>query len=170
MKRIIAAMLAAVMLTSCGTPDNEPVSAPEDGWTGEKLSKRFCISGEAIGFPCKLDDLKKQFALEDAAADGLEGYYFLESEGEAVGTVSDRDGNGKIESIHLLATDKIRTSPISLNGVTLGSTKDEVEERLGGIYVARGEGFTVMVKADDLIIGVSGNDKDGARMIDIQTK
>jgi hypothetical protein len=173
MKKCMAAMLAAaaaVMLASCGTPDNEPVSAPEDGWTGEKLSKRFCISGEAVGFPCKLDELKKEFEIEDGSDEIEEGYYFLNTGGKSIGTVCDSDGNGKTEVLHLLATDDIKTAPISINGVTLGSTQDKAEELLGGIFMRRDDGFIITVKADDLIVSVSGNDKDGVKMMDIRTK
>lgn len=174
MKKVLAALTAAVMLAGCSSSAGKIIPVPEGGWTAEELSAQVYIGEKSVGFPCTLDELREQFEVADASltmGDSFKNSYFLRYNGESVGNVIDSDNDGKAEKLNLLGTDKQNSAPITVNGVGLGSTEQELSERLGGkIGHTDAEGetiFSLSLTAGGLILIIIGNEKNGVKLISI---
>ena len=176
MRRLLATLTAALMLAGCSASSPEKViPIPEGGWTADELAAQVYLGDDPVGFPCKLDELKEHFEVADASqtmGDSFKNCYFLRYNGESVGNVIDSDGDGRIEKLNLLGTDKLNSAPVTVNGVGLGSTEKELSERLGGeIGHTDTEGervFSLSLNAGGLLLIVTGNEKNGVKLITIE--
>ena len=178
MKKPLAALIAVLMLTGCAASSpGKTVPVPEGGWTADELAAQVYIGDKSVGFPCSLDELREQFEAEDASrimGDSFKNCWFLRYNGESVGSVTDSDGDGNIEQLDLLGSDKLNSSPVTVNGVGLGSSEKELSERLGGKIghtVTEGETvFSLSISTGRLLLTVSGNEKNGVKLITIEGK
>ena len=141
---------AAVKTESVETPPElpeiEPVPVPEGGWTEETIQDVIYINGNNVHLPCKFEEFGDGFEIsideytkfnDDNHAfvtykynDIMIGVMGIDNctnkadlqSGDIVYLVCDSD---------LLEDGSNNRVPISLNGVTLGSSKEEVEKYLG---------------------------------------
>lgn len=129
--------------------DIQPTEVPENGWTDETLVDVMYINGEKAHFPCSLDDFGEGF-------DSIKGdpqYFQLNDDGSVnAGLNFYGDYVGVCRVLDCDNADDVCTSqlkvisfscdesdsehcpeiyPISINGVTIGTTYDEVVEKLG---------------------------------------
>lgn len=172
--RLIAAAAAVMMMTACSS-SGKVIDPPENGWTEDELAEQIYIGGKAAGFPISLEDLKEQFEAADAEqtlGEDYHNYYFLKYNGETVGSVFDSDGDGNIDCFSLMGSDKQKSAPVTVNGIGLGSSEKEVSERLDGnithTTVENEEVFRLTVKTGKIYLTVSGNEKDGVKIIQIE--
>lgn len=177
MRKLTAAITAALMMTGCSSSPGKIIPVPEDGWTTDELAAQVYIGDKSVGFPCSLDELREQFELQDAAqllGNTYNNRYFLRYKGESVGNVSDLDGDGKAETINLLGTDKLNNTPLAVNGVELGSTEKELSEHLGSdIRHTETDSenetiFSLSLRTEGLLLTAAGNEKTGVKMITIE--
>lgn len=129
--------------------DIQPSEVPEGGWTDETLVDVMYINGEKTHFPSCLDDFGEGFD----AIKGNPQYFKLNNDGSVnaglnfygdfVGVCSVLD----CENADTVCTSRLKAIsfsydesdtenypeiyPISINGVTIGSTYDDVVEKLG---------------------------------------
>ncbi len=172
MKLTAAMAVTALLLAGCSLTDTTAV--PEGGWNAAELNEKFYIGEAAVGFPCTLDDLRQGFERvepvqldnTDSEKIGLSGgsCYYLIHDGTAVGAAFDNDENGTVECLSfysdMAGAGREFTAPVKLNGVTLGSTRSEVEERLGEVTDSSDGGFTLFLMTGGTDVTVHGkNDR-----------
>ena len=128
--------------------EEKPAEIPKDGWDEESISKVIKYGGKAVKFPCTLDDLG---ALFDYAEDGR---FTVAEDGEVFGDLVYENCNiGTAKLLNAPSKNEYRKGtvkllmftagkygdgkfwpsvyPISVNGVTIGSSAKEIEEKLG---------------------------------------
>ena len=128
--------------------EEKPAAIPEKGWDEESIAKVIKYGGKTVSFPCTLDDLGGLF---DYAEDGR---FTVSDDGEVFGDlVYDTCNVGTAKLLN--APDKANyrkgtvkllmftagkygdgkfwpsVYPISVNGVTIGSSAKDIEEKLG---------------------------------------
>ena len=183
MKKLLSLILCGAMLltlTACEGKDNpsdnsvvenfEQVSVPEGGWTMEELAKTICINGTPIPIPLTVDSLGKEYKLKyDSKVP------FIMQKRDKVAMIHfDENSTEKKDTLKPITV--INTSnfseelqynnAFSVNGIKLGSTRDEARiafgepshEEEGGyswIYFEDGKGegdqFFTLVFRDDRV-------------------
>ena len=144
---------AAVKTESVETPPDlpeiEPVPIPEGGWTEETIQDVIYINGNNVHLPCKFEEFGDGFEIS------IDEYTKFKEHNDynyasvtykynnvmiglmSIGNCTNQDElqSGDIRFIScdsdLLEDGSNNRVPISLNGVTLGSSKEEVEKYLG---------------------------------------
>ena len=120
--------------------DFEPVPVPEGGWTIETAAETFFINNKPISYPFAIDSLGKEFVINDKDTiidDSGHCSTFVYCNDEIVfGATYERINNTEdILSANpkgiSISTDENTNPNVSLNGVTLGASRDEVEAALG---------------------------------------
>ena len=144
---------AAVKTESVETPPElpeiEPVPVPEGGWTDETINDVTYINGKKINFPCKFKDLGEGFEIfpddielnkEKKTALVSVSYY-----GEIIASCKLRDceDTNNLEEKELIyicfepalaaeySSDVPDKWPINVNGVSIGSSFEDVENNFG---------------------------------------
>ena len=128
--------------------DEKPAAIPEKGWDEESIAKVIKYGGKAVGFPCTLNDLGAEF---DYAEDGR---FTVSDDGDVYGDlIFDTCNIGTAKLVDAPSKDEYRKGtvkllqftagkygdgkfwpsvyPISINGVTIGSSAKDIEEKLG---------------------------------------
>jgi len=148
-------------------PEMEIISVPEGGWTEESLKSVIYINGNQIPFPCTINDLGEGFEWD---TDDFSVFHEDESSGVAimyhdkqfavayVDAKSESElNNGRITAI---AYTYEGVPLLNINGITKGSSYDEVKEQLGGIDVEFEQGekpaFLIQHIINDFSISISG--------------
>ncbi|MBQ8966595.1 hypothetical protein [Ruminococcus sp.] len=159
--KITALLMAAVMMmggTACehnkkGVPPADakvdfsapaPVPVPEEGWTDETLGDVIYLNGKKLQLPCYVEDLGEGFEVEpdEEREKNLEdkGYstFFLDYYGYNVGVISLKGADRKVISLDLTCYDdydklvkEYPKLPFSVNGVTIGSSIEDMRTNLG---------------------------------------
>ena len=141
---------AAVQSSEKNLTDFEPIAVPENGWTEETISAVTYINGEKHGFPLRLDDFGDGFSLQTSGGSFLKkgdkntvGICYNGKNCGLITVKGDCDENtiGQKDIVSItfslgsdLDPDAPDVFPISINGVTIGSTYDELVEKLGFVY------------------------------------
>jgi len=144
-----AAVNTESMETPPDLPEIEPVPVPEGGWTDETINDVTYINGKKINFPCKFKDLGEGFEIfpddielnkEKKTVLASVSYY-----GEIIASCKLRDcedtNNLEEKEIIYLCFEPALASeyssdvpdkwPINVNGVTIGSSFEDVENNFG---------------------------------------
>ena len=120
--------------------DFKPVPVPEGGWTVESLAKTIRINGEPLPEPFTVDNLGEGYSTY-LTSDGAAGYLRYENKDIAM-FVYKKDENGKPyngEIAHLQLYNSESADIITINGVGIGSSSDEVKKYLGDYVIPNGE-------------------------------
>jgi len=128
-------------------PDIEPVPVPEGGWTEETIQDVIYINGKNVHLPCKFEEFGDGFEISIDEYTNFyedENYAFLNFKyndvmigGMNIDNCNNQDELKSGDIIYLgCSTDYLEDGsdnrvPISINGVTIGSSKEEVENHLG---------------------------------------
>lgn len=122
---------------------HETIPVPEKGWTIAELNKVFYVNGNNISIPFVLDDLGEDFAPNEEywgfSSESNEGSGSILFNQEIVGSVSIRASNIKevgqghinIFAIGNFFEEVNCNSLIYINGITIGSSYDEILEAMG---------------------------------------
>lgn len=130
-------------------PEIESVPIPDGGWTEETISEVIYINGKNVKLPCKIDDLGMNFELSSdytIRTTNNNSYVTYQYEKNAmveIGFCNYKNTNsidniikGDVFSIDCNPDDNYgyfevnRFLPISVNGVKIGSTVEDVEKNL----------------------------------------
>lgn len=121
--------------------DIKTVEPPENGWTMESILNATYIYGEQLFYPLRVSDFGENFYIDDSEKSELSKYTYvsLMHEGKRVCEAVYLQGDVlsvKMEEVPLYGilfhdeyTDELDC--ISINGISFGSSKEEVEEYLG---------------------------------------
>ena len=169
------------------TAEMKTIEPPADGWTPELLNQVMYLNGKPFSLPCSLEDLGEGYSFSKDVSDwndGTGGCELLYNK-EIVASVlinnySDSKGvsdDSKIIRIMITKqiTDKIKKGfdiqKCSVNGVFLGSTREEVLKRFGSNYNdewSGEEGFLYNYKnTDKSLITVSFLDNENKKIVDL---
>ncbi len=156
---------------------------PEEGWTQKSLMKVIKLGKKEMKFPCTMADLDSLFEYS------TDGRFYVSDDGDVYGDLlydSCDVGNlklldapdkanykkGKVKMIMFKAEeygdDKnwAQVYPISINGVTIGSSAAEIEERLG--FKTTGvNNFSISQQVGDIRLVFTGSKIDGVTSIAI---
>lgn len=129
--------------------EKEPVAVPADGWTDAKLLDVIYINGEKLTMPFKVKDLGEGIDIRTDGDNYVSGtslsgqssstatltYYGTEC---GIATVREELSPEEFEShgisfisFSTLSSETPEIYPISINGVTIGASYDDIVERLG---------------------------------------
>ena len=148
MKKLLSLILCGAMLltlTACDSKGNssdnsivqpfDPVPVPEGGWTMEALAKTICFNGTPIQIPLTVESLGKEYQLKyDSKVpfimqkrDKVAMIHFDENSTEKKNT---------LKPITLInssnVSDELKyNNALSVNGIRLGSTRDEARIAFG---------------------------------------
>lgn len=142
---------AAVKTESVETPpdlpDIEPVPIPEGGWTEETIQDVIYINGNNVHLPCKFEEFGDGFEISiDEYTNIYEEHNYIftpfKYNNIMIGTMNvanctDYDSlkSGDVVCFtcdsDILEDGSDNRAPISINGVSLGSSKEDVEKYLG---------------------------------------
>ena len=117
--------------------DFKPVPVPEGGWTVESLAKTIRINGEPLPEPFTVDNLGEKYTVE-LTSNGKGGNLRFEKRDIAVIVFSKEDESNDYrnrEITHLLLNDPVAADIITVNGVGIGSSSDDVRKNLGKYFV-----------------------------------
>ena len=130
----------------------EPVPVPENGWTDETLMDVIYVNGEKLTLPYTLSSLgegfgfiKDSFITKDIGCAANITYFGEECGLCSTSAITDVDNFARQEMVtlslsNLFNKEGVELLPISVNGVTLGTSYDDMVARLG---------FTVGEDKDD---------------------
>ena len=147
-KKLIAVLLTAFLafgITGCDTKEDsnsavdsfEPVNVPEGGWTVESLAKTIRINGTVIPEQFTVENLGEKYDVE-LTSNGRGGSLRFEGKDIAVVAFSEEDEENdyrKRRITHLLLNDPSIADIISVNGIKIGLSSDEVKKNLGDYFV-----------------------------------
>lgn len=148
-------------------PEIEPIPIPEGGWTEESLKSIIYINGNQIPFPCTINDLGEGFewdvddfsVFHEDKPSGVSIMY--NGEQFAIAYVDAKNeselSNGRITAITYTYEG---FSLLNINGITKGSSYDDVKKRLGGMDDEFEKGkkptFLIQHMINDFSISISG--------------
>lgn len=148
MKKLLSLILCGAMLltlTACDSKGNssdnsivqpfDPVPVPEGGWTMEALAKTVCINGTPIPIPLTVDSLGDEYKLKyDSKVpfimqkkDKVAMIHFDENSTEKKDTLKPIT----VINSSNLSDDLQYNNAFSVNGIRLGSTRDEARIAFG---------------------------------------
>lgn len=163
----------------------ESVPVPDNGWTDEALLDTVRINGEKVEFPFTLNDLGDAFApIKDdfqnlnAKGIGMSNFEYYHKKAGLIYTYSTSDLNNISNDAIQQFTIKIENDeaikgnlPLSINGITIGSDYDEINEKLG--FIASEDNvpnsyndgkFSLQGRAENFLISISGKHKKVDRL------
>ena len=148
MKKLLSLILCGAMLltlTACDSKGNssdnsivqnfDPVPVPEGGWTMEALAKTICFNGTPIQIPLTVESLGKEYQLKYDSK-----VAFINQKKDKVALiVFDKDTvetKDELKPISAIGVDNVSdelkyNNALSVNGIRLGSTKDEARRAFG---------------------------------------
>lgn len=147
----VSVLLAAFLLcgtTACNGNNNsgsitdsssevfDPVPVPEDGWTVESLSKTIRINGKALPEPFTVENLVKEYNVKLSSTGNVGNLRFGNKDIAVVILSKDEEGDYQERTItHMLLNDPAVADIITVNGVGIGSSSDEIKNNLGEYFV-----------------------------------
>ena len=143
MKRVLLVILSLIVLctlSGCGKDKAVTVEPPENGWTHELLDKTIYINGINYDYPVKWGDLKKKYTYKVTSENPDGGYIFFHYKNANAfsgsllykNTVSDSSEMDFAIFINNESGSKIqREELVSVNGLRLNDTYDDMIEKLG---------------------------------------
>ncbi|MCH5206102.1 MAG: hypothetical protein J1F09_04055 [Oscillospiraceae bacterium] len=148
MKKLLSLILCGAMLltlTACDSKGNssdnsivqpfDPVPVPEGGWTMEALAKTICFNGTPIQIPLTVESLGKEYQLKYDSK-----VAFINQKKDKVAlivfdkdTAETKDELKPISAIgvHNVSDELKYNNALSVNGIRLGSTRDEARRAFG---------------------------------------
>ncbi len=146
--KLIFTLLTALLMcgiTGCSSKENpssivdnfDPVPVPEGGWTVESLSKTIRINGKALPEPFTVENLGKQYSVK-LSPNGEAGYLRFENKDIAMVVFSKEDQGDNYRSreiTHLVLNNPVAADIITINGVGITASSDNVRRCLGDYIV-----------------------------------
>lgn len=148
MKKLLSLILCGAMLltlTACDSKGNssdnsivqpfDPVPVPEGGWTNATLAKTICFNGTPIQIPLTVESLGKEYQLKYDSK-----VAFINQKKDKVALiVFDKDTaetKDELKPISAIGVDNVSdelkyNNALSVNGIRLGSTRDEARIAFG---------------------------------------
>ena len=126
-------------------PDIEPVPVPEGGWTEETIQDVIYINGKNVHLPCKFEEFGDGFEIsideytkfnDDNHAFVTYKYNDIMIGGMGIDNCANQDELQSGDVVYIwCSTDYLEDgsdnrAPVSINGVSLGSTKEDIENNL----------------------------------------